>query len=351
MACPRLCVPFRAVNIALGGGRGCFFSHWPVLFARACVLHSAASHTACAVRRNLLSPQWTVALTRQTSQDFARAIRIDLAQQKTLASVASSRRIRPRGRLAARPNCVFSPSLRRHSSQIAHPGQLRVLWSQPKVCLEPLFWVYLRLNQTKTKPCSISRDRFCQLFNCPRVLRPAGPWRALMGPAGAPCRGPYRGPWRGWAGGVAGGRPGGRAGSKGPGEPREARGKPGEAKGGPAGPGGGSGSPGRRPGVARAPGGRSGEAPAGPGRPCRGGREGPGGPGEARGGPGGPREPGGPSRVPCTQFGARRAFSRGRRAQLPQLGYNSSQNSLAGPHNSYNLKNSKKRIIIPSLNF
>ena len=318
---------------------------------RARVLHSAASHTACVVRRNLLSPQWTVALTRQTSQDFARAIRIDLAQQKTLASVASSRRIRPRGRLAARPNCVFSPSLRRHSSQIAHPGQLRVLWSQPKVCLEPLFWVYLRLNQTKTKPCSISRDRFCQLFNCPRVLRPAGPWRALMGPAGAPCRGPYRGPWRGWAGGVAGGRPGGRAGSKGPGEPREARGKPGEAKGGPAGPGGGSGSPGRRPGVARAPGGRSGEAPAGPGRPCRGGREGPGGPGEARGGPGGPREPGGPSRVPCTQFGARRAFSRGRRAQLPQLRYNSSQNSLAGPHNSYNLKNSKKRIIIPSLNF
>ena len=344
MACPRLCVPFRAVNIALGGGRGCFFSHWPVLFARACVLHSAASHTACAVRRNLLSPQWTVALTRQTSQDFARAIRIDLAQQKTLASVASSRRIRPRGRLAARPNCVFSPSLRRHSSQIAHPGQLRVLWSQPKVRLEEyLFLGYLRLNQTKTKPCSISRDRFCQLFNCPRVLCPAGPWRALMGPAGAPCRGPYRGPWRGWAGGVAGGRPGGRAGSKGPGEPREARGKPGEAKGGPAGPGGGSGSPGRRPGVARAAGGRSGEAPAGPGRPCRGGREGPGGPGEARGGPGGPREPGGPSRVPCTQFGARRAFSRGRRAQLPQLGYNSSQNSLAGPHNSYNLKKIKEK--------
>ena len=84
----------------------------------------------------------------------------------------------------------------------------------------------------------------------------------------------------------------------------------------------------------------------GPGRPgatLQGGREGPGGPGEAQGGPGAPREPGGPSRVPCTQFGARRAFSHGRRAQLPQLGYNSSQNSLAGPHNSYNLK-IKRRI-------
>ena len=143
---------------------------------RARALHSAASHTARVVRRNLLSPQWAVALTRQTSQDFARAIRIDLAQQKTLASVASSRRIRPRGRLAARPNCVFSPSLRRHSSQIAHPRQPRVLWSQPKVCLEEsLFLGYLKLNQTKTKPCSISRDRFCQPFNCPRVLCPAGP--------------------------------------------------------------------------------------------------------------------------------------------------------------------------------
>ena len=122
------------------GWKGLLFFRTGRYCLRARALHSAASHTARVVRRNLLSPQWAVALTRQTSQDFARAIRIDLARQKTLASVASSRHIRPRGRLAARPNCVFSPSLRRRSSQIAHPGQLRVLWPQPKVCLDSFSW-------------------------------------------------------------------------------------------------------------------------------------------------------------------------------------------------------------------
>ena len=250
------------------------------------VLHSAASHTACVVRRNLLSPQWTVALTRQTSQDFARAIRIDLAQQKTLASVASSRRIRPRGRLAARPNCVFSPSLRRHSSQIAHPGQLRVLWSQPKVRLEEyLFLGYLRLNQTKTKPCSISRDRFLPTVQLPACFVPRRALARTDGPRRGPLQGPLQRPLEGLGGrrgGWAAGRAGGLKGTWG------TQGGPGEARGGQGGPGGARGRLGKPGEAARGGPGPRGKIRGGPGRPGATLQGGPGGPGRARGSPGGP---------------------------------------------------------------
>ena len=56
-------------------GVGAFFSHLPVLFARAGVLHSAGSYTASVVRPSLLSPRWSMALAHQTRTSRVRCVR------------------------------------------------------------------------------------------------------------------------------------------------------------------------------------------------------------------------------------------------------------------------------------
>ena len=61
--------------------------------------------------------------------------------------------------------------------------------------------------------------------------------------------------------------------------------------------------------------------------------------GKPRAGPAGSSgSPEWPREAPESSGTSRKGILRGQRAQLPQLRYNSSQNSLAGPHNSYNLK-------------
>ena len=63
------------------------------------------------------------------------------------------------------------------------------------------------------------------------------------------------------------------------------------------------------------------------------------GPGMPRAGPAGSSgNPEWPREAAESSGTSRKVILRGQRAQLPQLRYNLSQNSLAGPHNSYNLK-------------
>ena len=72
------------------------------------------------------------------------------------------------------------------STQLSNraPGAAKGALVPTKGTFRILFLGYVGLNQTKTKPCSISRDRFCQLparfVSCRILARVDGPLQRLL---------------------------------------------------------------------------------------------------------------------------------------------------------------------------